>query len=400
MLAGGGLGHVSGGVGTLTGYMLDAWRDRPDGPRVTVLDTRGEGGQLAGAARFAGALVRLGWLCATGQVDLVHAHMTTRGSAARKTLLCLVAGLLGVRYVVHMHGADFAAFHTRLPPAAQRALGYVLRRAARVIVLGEGWRDFLVGELGLDLQRVAIVLNGVPRPPPRPPRAPGPPRILFLGRIGDRKGVPELLAALATPALQVRDWHMTIAGDGEIDRMAHLRDAAGLAARVDLPGWASRAQAAALLAQADMLVLPSHHEALPVAVIEALSWRLPVITTPVGAVPEFLTDGMDALLVPSGNVPALAAAIGQLLDDRPLAERVAAAGYRVFSARLEAGVAAGRLLGVYLEAGREERPSFLKKRSKRLLVPVGDFPSNAPTGSKSFLVLFLEKGLLAFFPSA
>ena len=398
MLAGGGLGHVSGGVGTLMGYMLEAWDARDDGPRVRVFDTRGEGGRLAGAARFLGVLARLGWLCAAGRVDLVHAHMTTRGSVVRKSVLCMLAGLAGVPFVLHMHGADFAAFHRRLPGAARRALGFVLQRAARVIVLGEGWRDFLVHEAGLEAARVVIVLNGVPRPPARPARAAGPPRILFLGRIGDRKGVPELLAALASPALAARAWEARVAGDGEVARMACLRDALGLAERVALPGWASRAQAAAWLGQADMLVLPSHHEALPVAVLEALSWQVPVITTPVGAVPEFLTDGVDALLVPPGDVGALAGAIGRLLDDAALASRIAQAGHAVFGTRLEAGVAAGALLGVYEAVRKEGRPSFLQKRSKKLLLPVGGQSSRHATGGKSFLVLFCKKGLLSFFP--
>ncbi len=377
VLAGGGLSHVSGGVGTLIGYMLDAWRACPNAPLVRVIDTRGEGGRAAGAWRFLGAALLLARLCATRRVDLVHAHMTTRGSVARKSLLCGLARILGVPFAVHMHGADFAVFHARLHPAARRATGFVLRRAARVIVLGEGWRDFLVREAGLDAARIVIIVNGVPRPPPRPARADGPPRILFLGRIGDRKGVPELLAALASPSLSARAWHATIAGDGEVDRMVRLRDALGLADRVDLPGWASAAEAASLLGQADMLVLPSHHEALPVAVIEALSWQVPVITTPVGAVPEFLTDGVDALLVPPGDVPALARAICSLLDDPGMAARIALAGHDVFDARLDAAVAAGLLLRAYEDVFQEGRPSFLKKRSKKLLLPVGGLPANS-----------------------
>ncbi len=400
VLAGGGLGHVSGGVGTLMGYMLEAWRARPDALRVRVIDTRGDGGRAAGARHFLGVMAQLAWLCAAGRVDLVHAHMTTRGSVVRKSVLCGLARALGVPFAVHMHGADFAAFHARLHPAARRATGFVLRRAARVIVLGEGWRDFLVREVGLEAARIVIIVNGVPRPPPRPARADGPPRILFLGRIGDRKGVPELLAALAAPALAARAWQATIAGDGEVERMARLRDTLGLAGRVDLPGWASRAQAASLLGQADMLVLPSHHEALPVAVIEALSWQVPVVTTPVGAVPEFLTGGVDALLVPPGDVAALARAIGSLLDDPEMAARLARAGHGVFGARLDAAAAAGLLLGVYFDVVKEGRPSFLKKRSKKLFVPAGESPASARQRSKSFLVLFFKKGLLAFFPSS
>ena len=196
--------------------------------------------------------------------------------------------------------------------------------------------------------------------------------------------MPDLLAALATPALQARAWQATIAGDGEVERMVRLCGALGLSARVSLPGWAGREAAAALLAQADMLVLPSYHEALPMAVIEALSWTIPVVTTPVGAVSEFLTDGLDALLVTPGDVPGIAGAIGRLLDDPALAARIAVGGHRVFALRLEAGVAAGRLLGVYADVVTEGRPSFSRKRSKKLLSGCrGAFRSGATARKKA-----------------
>ncbi len=348
--AGGGLGHVSGGVGTLMGYMLAAWAMQPDGPLVQVIDTRGQGGRVAGVGRFAWAAGVLAWRCATGQVDVVHLHMTTRGSVLRKGLLCGLAAACATPCIVHMHGADFLAFHARMPRALQRMANRALRRAARVVVLGEAWRDSLVREAGLDPARVEVLRNGVPMPAPRPPRAPGPPRILFLGRIGARKGVPELLAALATPALAGRAWQATIAGDGAVARFAAEARALGLDDRVTLPGWLGGADAAALLAQADMLVLPSHHEALPMAVIEALAHGVAVITTPVGAVPEFLCDGTDALLVPPGDVPALAAALARLLDDPAQRALLAGAGHERYRRSFEVAATAEHMLAIYRAA--------------------------------------------------
>ncbi len=347
ILAGGGLSHVSGGVGTLIGYLMQAWAARPDAPRVQVIDTRGQGGQAGGARRFGLAMIRLAWLCATRRTRLVHVHMTTRGSVLRKGLACSVAALCGTPFVVHMHGADFLPFYRALPRACRALATLVLRRAASVVVLGTGWREFLVTEAGLRASRIEVVLNGVPCPPPRPPREAGPPRILFLGRLGDRKGVPELLAALATPLLAARAWHATVAGDGEAERFRQCRDAAGLTGRIAMPGWAGSAEAAALLAQADILVLPSHHEALPMAVIEALAHGVAVITTPVGAMPELLTHGETALLVPPGDVPALAAALAGLVDDAALRGRLAQAGHALFLARLDAAATAERMLGIF-----------------------------------------------------
>ena len=357
VLAGGGLGHVSGGVGTLMRSLLAAWAGQTDAPCVTVLDTRGAGGRLAGALQFSAALLRVACACALRRTDLLHAHITTRGSVLRKLLLCCVARACGVPFVVHMHGADFERFHRGLHPVWQRATSRILGSAAQVIVLGEAWRRFLIGALGLPPGLVAVVLNGATRPPPRPARRPGPARILFLGRIGDRKGVPELLRAMATPALLGRAWEAVLAGDGEVARLAAMRDALGLSARVEMPGWAGQEQTAALLAQADMLVLPSHHEAFPIAVIEALAHGTAVITTPVGAVPEVLCHEVDALLVPPGDVAALADAMARLLDDQALRGRLSEAGQRLFTRQLDASVTAERVLAIYRDAVFKAAPS-------------------------------------------
>jgi glycosyltransferase involved in cell wall biosynthesis len=353
VLAGGGTQHVSGGVGTMMLYLMDEWARRGETRRVQVLDTRGAGGALSGAYRFLAALLGMTVLRAAGRVDLVHAHMTTRGSVLRKGILCSLAWLIGLPVVVHMHGADFFEFYEARPVAQRRLIGWALRRARHVVVLGESWRRFLIDRVGLDAGRVSVVLNGVAAPPKRPARRhEGPTRILFLGRIGDRKGVPELLQALALPALQALDWQATIAGDGEVGRLTGMALALDLGDRVSLPGWVGRDAAQALLAEADILVLPSHHEALPIAVIEALAHGVAVVATPVGAVPEILTHERDALLVQPGDVAALAQAMGRLIEEPALRERLAAEGYRVFLDRLDIRSTAPRMMQI-LQAALE-----------------------------------------------
>jgi glycosyltransferase involved in cell wall biosynthesis len=352
VLAGGGVAHTSGGVGTLMLYLMDAWQGQPDAPSVRVLDTRGQGGLADGAWRFLVALLDVCWSAATGRVSLVHAHMTTRGSAVRKCLLCGIANLLGCPTIVHMHGADFIAFHAGLRPIYQRLITIVLRRARHVIVLGDGWQRFLTEQVGVPRARIAVVMNGVRGPQSAPPRRAGvgPARLLFLGRLGDRKGVPDLIAALASPRLAGLNWVATIAGDGDAARFATAVTAAGLDGRVSLPGWTDRSRTAQLLAEADILVLPSYHEALPIAVIEALAHRVAVITTPVGVIPEVLIDDVNAVLVAPGAVAPLADAIAALIEDPARRRRLADAGHRLFLARFDIAVVARQILRLYIAA--------------------------------------------------
>jgi glycosyltransferase involved in cell wall biosynthesis len=352
ILCGGGLSHAAGGIGQLTSYLLEAWAEAENATVVRqVIDTRGRGGRLAGIGAFARAAGRLAAVLGGGRLGLVHANMSTRGSAWRKCALCGMARSAGVPTVVHLHGADFREYRAALPRWRRALLDATLRRAARVIVLGRCWQALLVDEAGLSPERVVVVPNGVPAPRPScPGPAGGAAEIVLLGRLGARKGVPELLAALASPELRGRDWRATLAGDGAVEAFGRQVEQLGLGERVRLPGWVDRETASALLARADIFVLPSHHEGMPLAVIEALAHGVAVVATPVGANPEFLAHEHNALLVPPGDARALATAIGRLLDDAELRQRLGRAGRETFEARLAIGVVAARIAGIHREA--------------------------------------------------
>jgi glycosyltransferase involved in cell wall biosynthesis len=349
MLAGGGTSHASGGVGTLISYLLSNWSATESAPEIRVVDTRGAGSLLSGALRFAAASAVVLFSCCSRRPLIVHAHMTTRGSALRKSMLCALAQFLGAKIVVHQHGADFDAFFQTLPGLVRALLGAILRRSHAVIVLGDSARRFFAAEVGIAPERLLRIPNGVPRIPSSrvQVRDAAEPLLLFLGRLGDRKGVPELLAALGTAELRSRPWRAVLAGDGEVDRFRASVDQLGMAGRVEVRGWQSRQETSELLERASILVLPSRHEALPVAILEALSFGVAVIATPVGSIPDFLRDGIDALLTPPGDPEQLARAVIALLDDPGKRAELAANGHRTFLAELQIEAVANRLSDLY-----------------------------------------------------
>jgi glycosyltransferase involved in cell wall biosynthesis len=168
----------------------------------------------------------------------------------------------------------------------------------------------------------------------------GPCRLLFLGRVGVRKGVADLLQALASPVLAAHSWHIDLAGDGDIEAYADRARALGLQDRVRFHGWTDPAP---LLARADILVLPSRNEGLPVAIIEAMAHGLPVVATPVGAIEEAVRHEQTGLIVPPRNPGALAAALARLIADPALRHRLGAAGRERYLAEFEIGAFNDRL---------------------------------------------------------
>ncbi len=343
MLVSGGLEHA-GGIGRWAGYLQDSWLSQKLRPPLVLIDTRGDGHAGVGAAVFALALARLAGLYGTRRLGVIHANLSIRGSTFRKIIVGTFANALGVPLVLHLHGAEYAAFHDGLPRAARRAVHTLFARAAQVVVLGGAEAGWLSETLGVPRDRITVLPNGVVRPPVPPPRPSGATlRLVLLGRIGARKGVPELLDALSSETMRRRSWQATLAGDGEVAHYAERARALGLGERVSFPGWIGRQESSDLLAGSDILVLPSHAENLPMSVIEALAHGVAVVTTPVGAVPDLLTDGQTALLVPPGDAAALAAALARLIDDEALRCRLAAAGRALFDDRLDIDGLARRL---------------------------------------------------------
>jgi glycosyltransferase involved in cell wall biosynthesis len=159
---------------------------------------------------------------------------------------------------------------------------------------------------------------------------PGECRFVFLGYLSERKGLPELLHALGSSPLRGRRWRAVLAGGGPIDEYRRLATELGIAERVEFPGWLDQRGVRAVYEAADVLVLPSHAEGLAMAVLEGLSYGLPVITTPVGAHTEVIDPEVSGLFVPAGDVAALAMALVRVNDDLALRVRLGAAARRRF----------------------------------------------------------------------
>ena len=350
MLVPGGREHA-GGIGRWAGYLHDSWTAQSLHPSLDLIDTRSTG--HLGHAVFAAALTRITWLHATGRLASVHANLSKRGSTARKWIVSHLTAAIGIPLILHLHGSGYDAFYAALPPFWQRRVAALFHRADHIIVLGTAWADWVSTTLAIPPDRITILHNGVPLPTPQS-RTPGPCRILFLGRLGPRKGTPELLTALST--LRDHPWTATLAGDGDLAPYRTEIASAGLSDRIALPGWLPAPAAAALLVQADILVLPSHAENFPIAIIEALAAAVAIVATPVGATPELLTHDQSALFVPVGDPQALGQALQTLIDDPARRHRIATAGHAIYRAHLDIDALAPKLAAIHRAAIRDPIP--------------------------------------------
>ena len=345
----GGTEH-GGGIGRLIGYILASQSKGPHDHRVT--DTRGVRWDKLRSPPVlwtAMALMLKDRLMAPSRVH--HLHIAGRGSTMRKLILGGLARSLGCTHVLHLHDYDYAADFLRRPNWQRRAIRTLFRGADRVIVLGERDRSTAMDLLGVPPRSIGVLHNAVPDPqrgasddiPPDSATANAPVHIVFLGQLGPRKGVPELLEALAQPSMQSLNWSAVLAGDGPVDHYTAEAARLGVSDRVTLPGWLSSAQTRALCQSSDILVLPSHGEGMAMAVLEGLAHGLAVVTTRVGAHEEILRDDETCLFVPVGDVSALASALSELICNPEKRMKIAQAGREQYLNALSIEAYVGKL---------------------------------------------------------
>jgi glycosyltransferase involved in cell wall biosynthesis len=283
-------------------------------------------------------LLKFCFLCLFRKIDVCHVNLSTGASTIRKSLFAGICRLFNVTYVIHLHGGDYRRFYAHLPRLLQYMVRLLYGKAGRVIVLGQLWKDYVVEEMGVHPDNVEILPNSVRGPASLigSDRA-EPPQILFLGRLIENKGIVELIDALSTERVRRLPWTTTLAGDGEVAKYRSRVESLDLSERVTLPGWLSSDAVDQELAKSSIFVLPSHHENLPLSMLEAMAYGLCVIVTPVGSVEDVVTAGHNGVIVPVGDSVRLAEALASLLENaeemRRLGENARADFLRLYDFR-------------------------------------------------------------------
>jgi len=308
-----------GGIDRLNDSIFENLDSRPElHVAAKRLVTRGQRDLVTAQFVFAYAIVKFLCLALLRRVDMLHIHLSIWGSSYRKTTLGAIARLLGIPYVVHLHGSGFDEFWTAAPSPLAKAIDRLFAESEQIIVLGQYWARAITDRLPQTKNKITVLPNAtklssevqLPAPDSRV-------RITCLGQLGERKGTPQLIEALQKLALR-QDWTATIAGDGKVEESRARISELGLSNRVCIPGWLSSKEADNLLCRTDILVLPSFAENLPMVILEAFAHGIPVVSTPVGAIPEVIDTGRNGLLVPIGDVSSLTKAIERLLENREL----------------------------------------------------------------------------------
>lgn len=308
---------------------------------------------LSQYSRFFIALTRF-------QPQIIHIH-TSQGIAWLKDTFFVLAGKLALcKVVLHVHAADFDELHGKWGHLIQRYSRLVMSLTDAVIAVSAEWAEYL-GQIVPDGRiftlRNCINAESVALEYSHQHHSLDGPHALFLGSVGPRKGAFDLIEALSQLKSRGIYLHVWMAGyeerEGDLNTARDLLKELQLEDVCQLLGTVIGADKAQLLGSADLFVLPSYNEGLPMAILEAMAVGLPIVATPVGGIPEVVKDGFNGFLVKPGNVPLLAEVLAQLVCDSELREVMGKRSREIAQQELDVKPYVDRLLSLYQSLASE-----------------------------------------------
>lgn len=288
--------------------------------------------------KLLGGLVK--YLCLLPFYDIVHIHLSTTVSANRKYIFYKIAKIFRRKVVVHLHCGS------QLSDIWNAKYEDMFCNADKCLVLSNSIRDIVIARTGRT-DNVQVVYNPNPSNIQVPNREQRDKTILFAATLYKEKGYLDLIEAFSLVSKQYPDWRLVLAGNGNQEEGRSLSAELGVDTKVVFTGWVKGVEKAQVFSSASIFCLPSYAEGFPMAVLDAWAYGLPVVTTPVGGIPDIVVDGKNGLLFQPGDIKTLSEKIKLLIEHEELRTQISAESLRLVSTTFNVNTIANQLAEIY-----------------------------------------------------
>ena len=251
--------------------------------------------------------------------DIIHVHFSLRTTASRKRPFVELAKLFRKKVIVHLHCG------TQIDEIWNNNYYYLFDVADVSLFLSDCLRKKVMTYFSVK-KDFRVCYNPSPKIMghsfSRHQNI-----ILFSGTLYLGKGYADLIKAFARIAFKYPTWKIVFAGNGEIEQGKELAKSLQIESQTVFLGWVSGQNKDEIFRQASVFCLPSYAEGFPMAVLDAWAYGLPVITTPVGGIPDVAIDGENMLLFNPGDRDMLAIQLERMITNNRLREHISAASY-------------------------------------------------------------------------
>ncbi|PZX64697.1 glycosyltransferase family 4 protein [Hydrotalea sandarakina] len=251
------------------------------------------------------------------KIKIVHIHSASNGSFIRKSILTHIGKVLNKKVVLHIHSGNFKNYYYNAG-LLKKYIIYTLKKSDKVICLSNEWLEFYSKEL--NLKNVIVLPNPVDTHVKtlfdyNKEKI----NLLFLGKVCKEKGIFDLIEFLKTNVWFQKNYiGLTIAGNGEIQKLLHIINNENLSEHIQYIGWIKAEEKNRVIQEADIYILPSYFEGVPISILECMSAGKPIIATKVGGVPSIVEANENGWLFEPGKFEQLNKIFDEIFSSKKL----------------------------------------------------------------------------------
>lgn len=283
-------------------------------------------------------------------IRIVHIQGAAFASFERNTFFVRVGKAFGKKVILHMHCADFETYFR--PSNHKNRILNTINSCDKFIVLSEEWKDYF-SSIGVSKEIIVVLNNTISLPIVQnmsyTEEEKAKLKLLYLGIIGQRKGIYDLLNVIVSDVNLYRGrLSLHIGGNCEEEKIKKIIADNGIDDIVIFEGFVKGDNKIRDLNWADVFILPSYNEGLPIAILEAMSYGMPIISTKVGGIPSIVKNDINGKLIEAGNLKQIKDSLDYYLNHRDMVKTHGTQSLNMVKPFLPEGVFCS-LTGIYNE---------------------------------------------------
>lgn len=323
LMVGMSLTKTRGGISTLIGEILNS--DLKDDFSVEYIESQAEDFKgfdkliLAVKAVFLFVVKIL-----TKNPSLVYVHIGSNASLYRESFFVVLAKIFGKKTVAHFHAGDVDEYLEKQSKLGRKFISWAIGQSDKLIAVSKDSAEKL--QKLAPKNEIEIIVNAIDTKPfafspNRFETRTKIVRLLFVGAMGKLKGETDLADALKILSTKNTNFRVSFLGFGGENLQKYCAEI-GIENFIEFVGAVSLTKRLAFFEKADIFVLPTYAEAMPMSVIEAMATGLPIVSTTVGGIPELVEESEEGFLIEPANARKLAEKLSILISDKGLREKM------------------------------------------------------------------------------
>ncbi|MEE0211139.1 MAG: glycosyltransferase family 4 protein [Negativibacillus sp.] len=294
--------------------------------KVIYVESYKDGGKLTKLLKGIQGYIKFVKVLLVDKPDLIHIHSSFGPSFYRKLPFIYISSWVKKPIINHIHGADFSLFYEHASAKKKRLIKSVYERCSVLIALSDEWKDKL-SQIVSENKIVVVENYSILHEDALEERClrQSNHKILFLGELGRRKGCYDIPDVVEQVVAYIPDAKFILAGAGSVqDEIAikQMIKEKKVEKNVEFPGWVRGKEKDKLLREADVFFLPSYNEGMPMSILDAMGYGLPIVSTNVGGIPKIVQNGKNGYCVEPGNIIEMSEAIKILIESKRIESSV------------------------------------------------------------------------------